>query len=167
MGQFTNELSAVKHKPVGVSRSASKAPVSRGNPLAWKLKHASLYVEVDGLRAHYLKAGKGQVVLLLSSQVIIARSYKSTISALAKDFSVLCLELPGCGFSDSVITPLTHTEYAQWITHFLKKVGVDKAIVIGHSDSSAPAIALASRYPEVVSHLVLTSAIGEMSVRAG
>ena len=130
MVHVTNDLSAIKHKPVGFSRSARKGPVSKGNPLGWRLKHASLYVEVAGLKAHYLKAGKGQVILLLSSQVIIARSYKSTISALAKDFCVLCLELPGCGFSDSVNTPLTHTEYAQWITQFLKKMDVDKAIVI-------------------------------------
>lgn len=158
---MTDKLSAVKQNSVSFRRSAGKAPVSRINPLGWRLKCASLYVEVDGYKAHYLKAGKGRVVLLLSSQVIIARSYKSTLSALAKDFCVLCLELPGCGFSDSVTIPLTHTEYAQWVTKFLKTVGVDSAIVIGHSDSSAPAIALASAHPETVSNLVLISAIGK------
>lgn len=160
MFSLTDKLLTLKHKPVNLVRQARKAPISKANPLGWRLQYSSLYVEVDGYKAHYLKAGKGRVILLLSSQVIIARSYKSTLSALAKNFCVLCLELPGCGFSDSVAKPLTHTEYASWISEFLKVVGVDSAIVIGHSDSSAPAVALASAHHNTVSHLVLISAIG-------
>lgn len=161
MPLMTDKVPFVKRNAVSFRWSAGKAPYSRANPLNWRLKYTSKYVEVEGYKAHYLQAGKGRVILLLSSQVIIARSYKSTISALAEDFCVLCLELPGCGFSDSVIDPLAHTEYAAWITKFLSTVGVNKAIVIGHSDSSAPAVALASAHPDTVSHLVLISAIGE------
>lgn len=162
MPHMTKKPSFVRQSAVSFRRFAGKAPTSRANPLNWRLKYTSKYVEIEGYKAHYLQAGKGRVILLLSSQVIIARSYKSTISALAEDFCVLCLELPGCGFSDSVADPLTHTEYAAWITKFLSMVGVDRAIVIGHSDSSAPAVALASAHPDTVSHLVLISAIGEL-----
>ena len=132
-------------------------------PFGWEpdTKFDSKHVSIAGCKAHYLKAGTGRtVILLLASMVVMARSYRSTINALSQEHTVLCLELPGCGRSDSLEKPFTPEQYAQWIAKYLKHFDIANAIVIGHSCSTAPAIALAQLRPDLASHLVLVSAIG-------
>ena len=136
---------------------------SSWTPFGWELnkKFDSKHAKVDGLTAHYLVAGKGRtVILLIASMVVLARSYRATLNALARDHTVFCLELPGCGRSGFVQTPFSSEQYAEWIISFLEQMGISKAIVIGHSCSTAPALALAESRPDLMSHLVLVSAIG-------
>ena len=136
---------------------------SSWTPFGWELnkKFDSKHAEVDGLTAHYLVAGKGRtVILLIASMVVLARSYRATLNALARDHTVFCLELPGCGRSDCVQKPFNSEQYADWIVSFLEQVRIAKAVVIGHSCSTAPALALAKLRPDLLSHLVLVSAIG-------
>ena len=140
-------------------------PVSTSSwtPFGWELskKFNSKHAKVDGLTAHYLVAGKGRtVILLIASMVVLARSYRATMNVLARDHTVFCLELPGSGRSDCVQEPFNSEQYAEWIVSFLEQMGISKAIVIGHSCSTAPALALAESRPDLMSHLVLISAIG-------
>ncbi len=139
------------------------ASTSSWAPFGWELsqKYDSKFAKAGEHTAHYLAAGKGKpVVLMIASQVVMARSYRSTLNALSRDYTVLCLELPGCGRSDSLREPFTHQQYADWIVKFLNHMGISSAIVIGHSCSTAPAIALAELHSNFVSHLILVSAIG-------
>lgn len=129
--------------------------------LELKKKFDSRHAKIDGLTAHYLVAGKGEtVILLIASMVVLARSYRTTLNALARDHTVFCLELPGCGRSDCVQKPFNSEQYAEWIVSFIEQMGISKAVVIGHSCSTAPALALAESRPDLMSHLVLISAIG-------
>ena len=136
---------------------------SSWTPFGWELRHKfdSKYCSVDGYSGHYLVAGTGKtVILLIASMVVMARSYRSTLNALSRDHTVFCLELPGCGRSDSVKTPFTPEQYADWIANFLRQMDISTVVIIGHSCSTAPAIALAQSRPDLASHLVLVSAIG-------
>ena len=132
-------------------------------PFAWELcpKVASKFAVVDNYTAHYLVAGEGPTaVVLIASQVVLARSYRSTVNALAREHTVYCIELPGCGRSDSVRKPFDQQQYAEWIVKFLEHLNISSAVIIGHSCSAAPAITLAASHPKYVSHLILVSAIG-------
>ncbi|KAL0020949.1 hypothetical protein WJX79_005120 [Trebouxia sp. C0005] len=88
------------------------------------------------------------------------RNRQQQLRSQLEKHTVVCLELPGCGRSDSVKQPLTHQQYADWIVQFLHYMDITKAVVIGHSCSTAPAIALAESHSSLVSHLILVSAIG-------
>ena len=126
-------------------------------PFGWELRKK--FQSKFGYTAHYLIAGKGNVAV-----VIIARIYRSALNALARQHTVYCFELPGCGRSDSLKTPFDLQQYADWLEYFLDHMGIANAVVIGHSCSAAPAIALAALYPRYVSHSVLVSAIGAYSI---
>ena len=148
-----------------ISKAKLPQSTSSWTPFGWELnkKCDSKYATVGEYTAHYLKAGQGKtVILMIASQVVLARSYRSTVNAMSREHTVLCLELPGCGRSDSVKQPFTHQQYADWIVQFLIYMDITKAIVIGHSCSTAPAIALAESHSSFVSHLILVSAIGMM-----
>ncbi|KAK9814118.1 hypothetical protein WJX72_000954 [[Myrmecia] bisecta] len=136
--------------------------LSSYTPFAWEpgRQFTSKFITVSGYQAHYLEAGAGDPVILLASPVIIARSYRSTVNALAKKYKVLCVELPGCGRSDLVEEPWTHKNYAKWVTEFMDAMHIDQAPVIGHSDSGAPVVGLARFYPTRVSHIILVDVIG-------
>lgn len=132
-------------------------------PFSWELnpKYDSKFIKVGKYRAHYLAAGTSEtVILILASQVVTARSYRSTLNALSRTYRVICLELPGCGRSDRVESPFTKRQSADWLAQYLKQMGIDSAVVIGHSCSGAPAIVLAQTHSEFVSHLVLVGSIG-------
>ncbi len=148
-----------------ISKAKLPQSTSSWTPFGWELnkKFESKYATVGKYTAHYLKAGQGKtVILMIASQVVLARSYRSTVNAMSREHTVLCLELPGCGRSDSVKQPFTHQQYADWIVQFLIYMDITKAIVIGHSCSTAPAVALAKSHSSFVSHLILVSAIGMM-----
>lgn len=155
-----------KSSPICCSIGRNKkgdVSTSSWTPFGWELKKKfdSKYCKVDGYNGHYLVAGTGKtVILLIASMVVMARSYRSTLNALSRDHTVFCLELPGCGRSDSLKTPFTAEQYADWIVNFLRQMEISSVVVIGHSCSTAPAIALAQSRPDLASHLVLVSAIG-------
>jgi len=150
-----------------VSNAKLPQSTSSWTPFGWELntKFDSKYAKVGEYTAHYLKAGQGKtVILMIASQVVLARSYRSTVNAMSREHTVVCLELPGCGRSDSVKQPFTHQQYADWIVQFLIYMDITKAVVIGHSCSTAPAIALAESHSSFVSHLILVSAIGMLGI---
>lgn len=139
------------------------ASTTSWTPFSWELnpQYDSSFIKVGKYRAHYLAAGSGEnVILILASQVVTARSYRSTLNALSQTCRVICLELPGCGRSDGVKLPFTQQQSADWLTQFMKQLDIESAIVIGHSCSGAPAIVLAQTHSKFVSHLVLVGSIG-------
>ena len=144
-------------------RKGLPASTTSWTPFSWELKpkYDSKFISVGEYRAHYLAAGTGKtVILILASQVVIARSYRSTLNALSRDHTLICLELPGCGRSDTVTSPFTSQQSACWLSQFMKQLDIGSAVVVGHSCSGAPAIALAAAHSNLVSHLVLEGSIG-------
>jgi pimeloyl-ACP methyl ester carboxylesterase len=120
---------------------------------------------VGGLRTHYLEAGEGPPLLLLPSMLVLGRSYRRPVAALAGRFRVLAPELPGSGHSARLPAPWSLEEHAGWVPRYMDAVGVGRALVIGHSNSAAVALLLAARQPERVSGLVLVGSIGARTPR--
>ncbi len=112
------------------------------------------------MRAHYLEAGDGPTLVLLASMLVRARTYAPLIERLAPHFRVLAVELPGSGRSSRLTQPWGLEEYADWSDRFLDAVTVDRAIIVGHSNSGAVALLMGARRPARVSSLVLADAIG-------
>lgn len=57
---------------------------------------------VDGVRLHYLTAGRGEVMLLLHGAGGGAANWYRLMGALAERFQVVSIDLPGFGLSDSI-----------------------------------------------------------------
>jgi pimeloyl-ACP methyl ester carboxylesterase len=80
------------------------------------------------------------------------------IDLAAKKYRVLAFDRPGFGHSErpgnTIWTPGTQ---ADLIAAALKKIGVPRAIVLGHSWGTLVALALATKYPQEVQALVLVS----------
>lgn len=97
------------------------------------------FVEVMGVRTHYLEAGAGPPLVLLHSGEYGASaelSWRYNIAGLSEHFRVLAPDMPGWGDSDKVYSFSDRTGFRiRHVTEFCRIKSVDSAYFIGSSFS--------------------------------
>ncbi len=114
--------------------------------------------EVEGVKIHYLTAGKGPAVILLHGYTQTSRMWRPIIPLLAEKFTVIAPDLPGIGESGIPKDGLDMKTAATRIHALAKSLGVEKAEVVGHDIGLMVAYAYAAMYPSEVGKLVLMDA---------
>ena len=114
--------------------------------------------EVQGVKIHYLTAGKGPAVILLHGYTQTSRMWRPIIPLLAEKFTVIAPDLPGIGDSGIPKDGLDMKTAAIRIHALAKSLGVEKARVVGHDIGLMVAYAYAAMYPNEVGKLVLMDA---------
>jgi pimeloyl-ACP methyl ester carboxylesterase len=118
------------------------------------------FVEVDGVRLHYLERGHGPALVLLhgNGSMLAELELSGLIDVASRHYRVIAFDRPG--FGDSTPAPL-HARSAQaeakLIASALTILGVDQATVLGHSGGTLVALALALDHPQRVRGLVVVS----------
>lgn len=69
--------------------------------------------------------------------------------------TVMSFDLPGFGGTPKPSEPVTVETYAEVIAWALRRAGVTRCVVVGHSMGSQFAVELARQHPSLVSHAVL------------
>jgi len=119
---------------------------------------ASRTAEVDGVRLQYLTVGKGPAVILLHGYAETSRMWKPLMPVLAERFTVIAPDLPGIGDS-AIPADGTDMKTAAIRIHALaRKLGVEKARVVGHDIGLMVAYAYAAQFPAETEKLVLMDA---------
>src|SRR6266513_1460635 len=93
---------------------------------------ASHDTTVDGVKLHYLTAGRGPTVILLHGYTQTSRMWKPIIPLLAQKFTVIATDLPGIGDSAIPTNGLDLKTAAVRIHALAHSLGVEKARVVGH-----------------------------------
>src|SRR4029077_20355609 len=119
---------------------------------------ASRTEEVDGVRLHYLTAGRGPAVILLHGYAQTSRMWKPIFPLLAERFTVIAPDLPGIGDSAIPANGLDMKTAAMRIHALARKLGVEKARVVGHDIGLMVAYAYAAQFPEETEKLVVMDA---------
>ena len=119
---------------------------------------ASRTEEVDGLRLHYLTAGKGPAVILLHGYAETSRMWRPILPVLAERFTVIAPDLPGIGDSAIPANGLDMTSAAKSIHALARKLGVEKARVVGHDIGLMVAYAYAAQFPAETEKLAVLDA---------
>ena len=119
---------------------------------------ASLDAEVDGIKLHYLTAGKGPAVLLLHGYTQTSRMWYPLIPRLAEKFTVIAPDLPGIGDSGIPKDGLDMKTSAIRIHALAKQLGIQKARVVGHDIGLMVAYAYAAQFPAETEKLVVMDA---------
>ncbi|SRR6266702_4980406 len=100
-----------------------------------------MQVVVDSLLTHYEALGAGQTVVLLHGWGDSAAGLRTLQTELAKKYAVIAVDLPGFGGTQVLAATWGLDDYAQFVGHFMKKIGVRKAAaIVGHSNGGAVAI---------------------------
>lgn len=126
------------------------------------------FVEVNGVRLHYIDAGEGDpVVLLHGNGSMLDDPLLSIFPPLAKQHRVIALDRPGFGWSerprDREWTPEAQ---ATLIRDALKALGIERPVLYGHSFGATVVVSFALLYPEDTRGIVAASGYYYPNMRA-
>jgi pimeloyl-ACP methyl ester carboxylesterase len=105
-----------------------------------------------------LAAGQGRPVVCLHGLGATKASFLPTVAALADDWRVIAVDLPGFGESDKPLGAAYDAPFfAGAVTALLDELGIERAHLIGNSMGGRVAIEVGLLYPERVARIALLS----------
>jgi pimeloyl-ACP methyl ester carboxylesterase len=118
------------------------------------------FLEVDGVRLHYLERGEGPTVVLIHGNGVTARDYELSglLGRLSQRSRVIAFDRPGFGYSARPRgRSWTAKDQAELLLAALDTLGVESAVIVAHSWGTLVALQAALEHPERVQGLVLMS----------
>ncbi len=115
---------------------------------------------LEGALVNVEQFGNGPAVVVLHGFTGQTETWRSFIDAARRDYTVIAVDLPGHGASDSPDDPelYTMTRHVQALTEILDGLGLQRVAWLGYSLGGRIALSVAIAYPERTSALVLESA---------
>jgi pimeloyl-ACP methyl ester carboxylesterase len=126
------------------------------------------FIEVEGVRLHYVERGSGPTLVLLHGNGITAQDFQASglLDRAAEHYRVIAFDRPGFGHSDRPRNKIWTPEAQARLFHqALERIGAGPAIVLGHSWGTMVALSLALDFPRDVRGLVLLSGYYYPTVR--
>ncbi len=126
------------------------------------------FIEVDGVRLHYVEHGQGQAVVLLHGNGSMVEDFTGSglLDQANANYRFIVFDRPGFGHSERprnrIWTPIAQ---ARLLQRALQQLGVEQPIVLGHSWGTLVALAMALEFPSYVRSLVLLSGYYYPSLR--
>lgn len=121
---------------------------------------AGRFIEVDGVRLHYMERGSGMPLVMLHGlgSMIEELALSPLFALAAARYRVIAIDRPGYGHS---LRPRRRwwgpQAQAALVHKLLAALGVERPIVLGHSFGAVVALALALDHPTALGGLVLAS----------
>lgn len=126
----------------------------------------SRFVDVGGLKTHYLEAGKGPVLVLVHGGGAGADSWgnwQSCMPRYAAQFRVIAVDMPGFGRTEKPDPKLFDYSQAGRNRHlaaFIEGLGAGPVNLIGNSMGGATSLGVAMAKPQLIAKLVLMGSAG-------
>ena len=116
------------------------------------------FAEVNGVKLHYLVAGKGDPVVLLHGFAETSHMWRPLIAQLSDKHTVIAPDLRGFGQSSAPEGGYTKKAMAQDIHALVKSLKYDRIRLVGHDIGLMVAYAYAAQYASEVDRIVLMEA---------
>ena len=126
------------------------------------------FLDVDGVRLHYIERGQGDPLVLIHGNGTMLQdfAFSGIVDQLADRYRVIAIDRPGYGYSSRPRQLWTPAAHARLFRSALLQLGVDRAMIYGHSWGTLVAVALALEAPSLVRGLVLGSGYYYPTLRA-
>lgn len=129
---------------------------------------AGAFIEIEGVRLHYLERGEGAPIVLLHGNGAMIEDWVASglLHRLSQTNRVIAFDRPGFGHSKRPRTTVWTAEaQARLIADALTELDIEKPLVVGHSWGTMVTLALALDHPGLVSGIVLLGGYYYPSVR--
>jgi len=115
------------------------------------------FASIDGTTLHYVDSGTGSPIVLLHGASSSLLDFEASIApSLRKMHRVISIDRPGYGFSTRLTGAWADpADQAASIHALLKRIGVERAIIVGHSLGGAVTMAYGLAYPQQTAAVVL------------
>jgi pimeloyl-ACP methyl ester carboxylesterase len=116
---------------------------------------------VDGLKIHSTTTGAGKTtVILVHGYTCDETTWSEQVPALAKQYRVITLDLPGHGKSDApAVEKFSMDLFARAIEAVRAEAGADRVVLVGHSMGTPVILRYASLYPEHTAAMVAVDGV--------
>lgn len=119
------------------------------------------WIPVGDEHLHVVEAGQGEPLLLIHGFFVWSYFWRKVIPGLSQVAHVIAPDLRGFGLTERLPgKPLDLWAQAEMLVGLMDEMGVQRALLCGHSMGGEIALRIALRYPERVSGLVLASSAG-------
>ena len=128
----------------------------------------SKFIEVDGLKIHYVQEGRGPHLLLVHGLGSSIYCWRFIFKQLTQYYSVTALDLPGFGLSEKNSTKAYNLESQTLrLKSFLDQLGIVSTHIVAHSMGSFATAWLCHIHPEKVNKVVfIAPALNHKLVKA-
>ncbi len=105
---------------------------------------------------HFMREGQGRPIVMIHGSYSSLTAYQMSIfEDVAKKYDAVAFDLPGFGKSSRPKKYFPLGERVSLIRDAVKKLGLEKPVLVGHSSGAAFVLRYAMDYPDDVSALVL------------
>jgi len=115
----------------------------------------SNFVEINGLKLHYLKLGNGPPLVFLHGHRSDAMRWIKLIEKASEKFTIYAPDLPGFGLSEQLKTTHKLKNFVPYIEEFVQKIGLEKYYLSGGSMGANIALLMANHNPKAIIKLFL------------
>ncbi|MBI3270160.1 MAG: alpha/beta hydrolase [Planctomycetes bacterium] len=112
------------------------------------------YAQVNGIRMHYVTAGRGPLLLFLHGFPEFWYSWRHQLAAFREDFTVVAPDLRGYNLTDKPPSGYEVESLVADMVDLIRVLGHERAIVAAHDWGGAVAWGLAIARPERVDRLI-------------
>ena len=142
------------------------AGVAHTVPVEQLAEPDSLFVDVDALQVHYKVADEGDhTLILLHGFAASVFSWRKVMEPLSQGATVFAFDRPAFGLTERPMpgewgerNPYSPEAQADLTVALMDELGVEKAVLVGHSAGGTVALLTALRYGERVEALILEDA---------
>lgn len=120
----------------------------------------SRFVEANGIRMRWLEEGEGRPVIFLHGIPTSPRLWRHVVP-LVSEARALAWEMVGYGASipEGQGRDISVGRQAEYLAAWMREIGLERAVLVGHDLGGGVAQILAVRRPELVEGLVLMNSI--------
>jgi pimeloyl-ACP methyl ester carboxylesterase len=152
IGMFATVVASLA-VPTVVQAAQEKQIMQNTTPKPSKSGHGA----VNGVNYYYAIYGTGEPLLLLHGGMFHMEMFGPNLTRLAQSRQVIGVDLQGHGRTPLGDREISLVDIGNDMAGVLKKLGYDKADVLGYSMGGGVALQFAIQHPEMVRRLVLVS----------
>jgi pimeloyl-ACP methyl ester carboxylesterase len=121
------------------------------------LPPSGTFAQLGTTKLHYVDQGQGPAIVMVHGLAGNLHNFTYGLaSPLAKNYRVICVDRPGCGYSERHGHADSSLEaQADTLALLLDHLAIESAVFVGHSLGGAISLAMAQRHPQKVKALAL------------
>jgi pimeloyl-ACP methyl ester carboxylesterase len=121
-------------------------------------------VNGDGVQINLaIWEGTGKPILCIHGITANCRSWDALAEVLAPEYHFMAMDLRGRGQSDKPSQGYSLDYHLKDINCLLDDLGIDRAVIMGHSLGAFIGLAFAAKYPDRTDRLILVDGAGDLS----